>query len=75
MLVKAVILVTTKPGEARAVPKRLKRLRGVKRAYSTLGRWDGVMVTEAISLEELGQLALKVGATSGVKATETLVGF
>ena len=74
-MVKAVILVTTKPGEAKAVPKRLKRLRGVKRAYSTIGRWDGVVVTELMSLEELGQLAFKVSATSGVKATETLVGF
>ena len=74
-MVKAVILVTTKPGEARAVPKRLKRLKGVKRAFSTLGRWDGVVVTEVMSLEEMGQLALKVGATNGVKATETLVGF
>jgi len=74
-LVKAIILVTTKPGEARAVPKRLKRLKGVKRAYPTLGRWDGVVETEDTSLEHVGQLAVKVSATNGVKATETLVGF
>ncbi len=74
-MVKAVILVTTKPGEAKAVPKRLKRLRGVKRAYSTLGRWDGVVIAEDMNLEQVGQLAIKVNSTNGVKATETLVGF
>ena len=74
-MVKAVILVTTKPGEARAVPKRIKRLKGVKRAYSTLGRWDGVVVTEDMNIEHVGQLAIKVSGTNGVKATETLVGF
>lgn len=74
-MVKAIILVTTKPGEARAVPKRLKRLKGVKRAYSTLGRWDGVVEAEDMNIEHVGQLAVKVSGTNGVKATETLVGF
>ncbi|MEK6920121.1 MAG: Lrp/AsnC ligand binding domain-containing protein [Thermoproteota archaeon] len=74
-MVKAVILVTTKPGEAKAVPKRLKRLKGVKRTYATLGRWDEVVVPEDMDLKQLGQLAFKVSSTNGVKATETLVGF
>ena len=74
-MVKACILVTTKPGEAHAVPKRLKRLKGVRRAFSTVGRWDAVVETDVMDLEELGQLAFKVSSTSGIKATETLVGF
>ncbi len=74
-MVKAIILVTTKPGEAKAVPKRLKRFRGVKQAYSAVGRWDGVVVAEDMNLEQIGQLAMKVSGTNGVRATETVVAF
>ncbi len=74
-MVKAIILVTTKPGEAKAVPKRLKRLGGVKQAYSTVGRWDGVVIAEDMNLEQIGQLAMKVSGTNGVRATETVLGF
>jgi len=53
----------------------LKKVRGVKRAFPTTGRWDLVAEVEAADTKALGETSMKIHALLGVRATETLVGF
>jgi uncharacterized protein with GYD domain len=57
------------------VAERIRRYRGVQRVFSTTGRADVVVLAEVNRVEELGELALKINTTSGVVASETLLGF
>ena len=72
---KACILVKSEAGKHGSVCKEVAKLRGVKTAFSVVGRTDVVASVNVANLKELTQLAIKIGAISGVVATETLVGM
>jgi uncharacterized protein with GYD domain len=48
-------------------------MKGVKRAFETLGAYDVVMEYEFNSLEKLGIAVYDVARISGVISTETLI--
>ncbi|MFB3889326.1 MAG: Lrp/AsnC ligand binding domain-containing protein [Candidatus Bathyarchaeia archaeon] len=63
----------TQHGKFDEVVGFLQRLRGVRRIFPTLGRFDVVVDLEASSLEELSATVLRMGNFAGVVFTETLV--
>ncbi len=73
-MVSACVLVQVDPGRGDAL-KAIKKLKGVKRAFVTFGRWDLVAEVDVADVKTLGELALKVNGLRGVRASETLVGF
>ncbi len=50
---KAIVLLRTQPGEARAVHERLQRLSVVSECCTPFGRYDAAAVVHGESLEEL----------------------
>ena len=72
---KACLLIKTQPAKYKQVTKKVKEIKGIKVAFSVLGRTDVVANVEVTSLKELSALALKIGSIDGVSATETLIGL
>lgn len=74
-MLKACVLLACEPGKYREVAKALKGMKGVTKAFATMGRWDAVARIEARDVVTLGKIAVKINGTAGVKASETLIGF
>ncbi len=72
---KAFILVKTKVRTHSDVASRVGKLKGVLYSFPAMGRADVVAAVEAKSLQELSELAMRIGRTQGVVVTETLVGL
>lgn len=72
---QACILVCCEAGKYKEVAGKLKKLKGVKRAFGVHGRWDVVTEIEVRDLKALSETVLKLHGMAGVRATETLVGF
>lgn len=70
---KACILIKVEAGKHDPVAKIVAGISGVKAAFPVLGRTDVVANVEVAGLKELSTLALEIGKTTGVTATETLV--
>lgn len=74
-MIRAFILVRTKPGTSEEVVKA-RRIKGVKLANSVLGRYDAVLVIEARNLEELRKTIYEaLEKIEHVEHTETLMSF
>jgi len=70
---RAFVLVTTKPGTSEEIVGS-RRIKGVRMANSVLGRFDAVVVVEAISLEELQTIIYEMlEQQPNVIHTETLI--
>jgi len=72
-LLSACVLIRTERGRFEDVVRLMSQLKGVKRAFPVLGRYDVVVDLETSSYEELGSTVLRMGKMSGVVFTETLV--
>jgi len=72
-MVLACIMVHCKPGTARDVNRVISEMKGVKRAFETLGAYDVVAEYEFTSLEKLGIAVYEIARISGVISTETLI--
>ncbi|MEM3061713.1 MAG: Lrp/AsnC ligand binding domain-containing protein [Candidatus Bathyarchaeia archaeon] len=72
-MVSACILVCCEPGKYLEVAEKLREVKGVVRAFSTSGRWDVIAEVEAPDLKALTEVALKINALTGIRATETLM--
>ncbi len=73
MPIRAFVLITTKPGTSEEVVKA-RKIRGVKLANSTFGRFDAVVVVEAKNFEELKEIVYKmIEQLPNVVHTETLI--
>ncbi|MFQ5711496.1 MAG: Lrp/AsnC ligand binding domain-containing protein [Candidatus Geothermarchaeales archaeon] len=74
-MVSACVLICCRSGRFTDVVNRVKKMRGVRKAFHTLGRWDVAVEVETADIKALGKLALRIHKLSGVRASETLVGF
>jgi len=74
-MVQGCVLFCCESGKIKSVVEEVKKAKGVKRAFSVHGRWDVVAEVEAADIRTLGEVVMKLHGVSGVKATETLVGF
>ncbi|MGP3666964.1 MAG: Lrp/AsnC ligand binding domain-containing protein [Candidatus Bathyarchaeota archaeon] len=73
MPIRAFVLITTKPGTSEEVVKA-RKVRGVKLANSTFGRFDAVVVVEAKNLEELKKIVYEmIEKLPNIIRTETLI--
>lgn len=71
--IRAFVLITMKPGTSEEIV-RSRRIKGVKMANSVLGRYDAVVVIEALSLEELKRIIYEmIEQHPNVVHTETLI--
>lgn len=74
-MVRAFVLVTTKPGRSEEVVKA-RRVKGVKMANSVFGRYDAVLILEAKDLEGLKRTIYEVlEKMPNIVHTETLIAF
>lgn len=74
-MVFACILVCCESGKSKGVAEEVRKIGGVKTAFAALGRWDVAVHVEAPDLKAVGEIALKVHNTPGVRASETFVGL
>ncbi|MBS7633971.1 Lrp/AsnC ligand binding domain-containing protein [Candidatus Bathyarchaeota archaeon] len=72
-LVSACVLIRTEHGKFEDVVKALNQIKGVKKAFPVLGRYDVVAEVEAADMKELGSKVLRMSRLSGVVFTETLI--
>lgn len=72
-LMRAFVLVRTKPGTSEEVVKS-RLIKGVKIANSVLGRVDVILVIEAYTLEEIRNILYEmIEKNPNVVRTETLI--
>jgi len=72
-LLSACVLIRTGHGRFEDAVKSIRKLKGVKKVFPVLGRFDVVVDLEASNIKELGSTVLRMGKISGVVFTETLV--
>ncbi|MGQ9759543.1 MAG: Lrp/AsnC ligand binding domain-containing protein [Candidatus Methanomethylicaceae archaeon] len=72
-MVLACILIQCKPGTATNTLNIIKDMKGVIRAFETLGSFDIVVEYEFQSLEKLGIVVYEIAKIPGVVSTETLI--
>jgi len=72
-LVSACVLIRTEHGRFEDVVKSVSQIKGVKRVFPVLGRYDVVAEVEASDMKDLGATILRMSRLSGVVFTETLV--
>jgi len=69
----ACIMIHCKPGTAPEVLKGVKGIKGMRRAFETLGGFDIAALYEFQTLEKLGIIVYEVARIVGVTSTETLI--
>lgn len=72
-MVSACVLIRTEHGRFEDVVKSVSQIKGVKRVFPVLGRYDVVAEVEASDMKDLGATILRMSRLSGVVFTETLV--
>ena len=72
-MVSACVLIRTGHGRFEDVVKAIGQIKGVKKVFPVLGRYDVVAEVEAADMKELGSIVLRMGRMSGAVFTETLV--
>ena len=72
-MLSACVLIRTTHGRFEDVVEFLGQLKGLKRIFPTLGRYDVVIDLEASNLQDIDAAVLKMGKFAGVVFTETLV--
>jgi len=72
-LVSACVLIYCEAGKFSEVLDGIKRVEGVKIAFSVLGRCDIIAWIETEDMKALGSTVSKIATTPGVIGTESLV--
>ncbi len=73
MSLEACILLKTVPLQTGAVLRKVKSLKGVRKAFIAYGRYDMVAFVEADAYPEIRKLTGEINSIQGVRSTETLV--
>jgi uncharacterized protein with GYD domain len=72
-MVSACVLIRTSSGKFEEAVRMIRQIKGVKRVFPVLGRYDVVADLEAGNPSALGSAVLRLGRLVGVVFTETLV--
>ncbi len=71
-MVQAYILIQTEVGKARDVAAAISRIEGVTRVDAVTGPYDVIVLTEARTVDELGEMVVsRVQGVSGITRTLT----
>jgi DNA-binding Lrp family transcriptional regulator len=72
MAVTAYLLIQTEVGKAAHVVEAIRDVEGVVSADDVTGPYDGIVVTQAASIDDLGKLVVsKIQAVDGITRTLT----
>jgi DNA-binding Lrp family transcriptional regulator len=63
----------TVPLQTEAVLRKVKSLKGVKKAFVAYGRYDMIAFAQATEYPEIRRLTGEINSMQGVRSTETLV--
>ena len=72
-MLRASALLSVEPRSGAAVLQKLKTLLQVEKVHTTSGRFDLLVELSAQSTEELDETLDDIGATRGVKSSESLI--
>ncbi|MEM3607882.1 MAG: Lrp/AsnC ligand binding domain-containing protein [Candidatus Bathyarchaeia archaeon] len=72
-MISACVLIRTGSGRFDEVLEALRRFKGVRDAFATLGRYDIAVDLEADDWQGLSSTVLRMSRIAGVVFTETLV--
>lgn len=72
-MVSGCVLIYCDAGKFETVLSEVKKLTGVKIAFSVFGRCDVLAEIEAVDIKILSETVRKIATLPGVTATETLV--
>lgn len=72
-MLNACILLKVVPTKAETILDTVRKVRGVRKAYLTYGRFDIVVFLEAEDYTELRKATTEINGINGVRSTETLV--
>jgi len=72
-LLSACVLIRTERGRFEEVVGSIRKMKGVKRVFPVLGRYDVVVDLEVGNFKEMGSTVLRIGRVSGAVFTETLI--
>jgi DNA-binding Lrp family transcriptional regulator len=72
-LLNACVLIRTSHGRFEDVVEFLGKLKGVKRIFPVLGRYDVVVDMEGSDLKDIDSTVLRMNKFAGLVFTETLV--
>lgn len=71
-MLNACVLLKVVPIRAAAILEAVREIGGVRKAYSTYGRFDIAVFVEAVSYEELQEVTTNINSIEGIRSTETL---
>lgn len=72
-MLSACVLIRTERGRFEEVVGSIRKMKGVKRVFPVLGRYDVVVDLEVGNFKEMGSTVLRIGRVSGAVFTETLI--
>lgn len=72
-MLNACVLIRTSHGRFEDVVEFLGKLKGVKRIFPVLGRYDVVVDLEALDFNAISSAVLRMNKFAGLVFTETLV--
>jgi DNA-binding Lrp family transcriptional regulator len=71
-MLNACILLKIMPTKAEIIIETVRKIDGVRKAFSTYGRFDVAIFVEVKDYKELREITMNVNSMEGVRSTETL---
>lgn len=71
-MLNACILLKVVPIKANTILSTIKKIKAVRKAYFTHGRFDMAVFVDVIDYKELRTVTSKINSIQGVRSTETL---
>jgi uncharacterized protein with GYD domain len=68
----AVVLLKVVPTRASLILERISRLAGVRKSFSSYGRFDIVVFVEVEDYKKMRLLTTQINCIEGIRSTETL---
>ena len=71
-MLNACILLKVVPIKAQNILSEIKKIKGVRKAYFTHGRFDMAVFVDVTDYKELRAVTTKINCIEGIRSTETL---
>ena len=71
-MLNACILLKVVPTKAHTILSAIKKIKAVRKAYLTHGRFDMAVFVDVTDYKELRTVTSKINSSEGVRSTETL---
>jgi DNA-binding Lrp family transcriptional regulator len=71
-MLDACILLKVVPTKASTILDTVRKVTGVRKAYSTYGRFDLVIFVEVEDYKKLREITTQINGIEGIRSTETL---